>query len=110
MAAQGSADGGNISASSALLRSADESVQKLRNVIKFLISYCNEAAAADLNLDNISYDELMYTDQYMLALLRDFRNQVRVYRSSITNVILHNSILHIRLQRIMKTITITGYS
>jgi isoleucyl-tRNA synthetase len=76
VATQGSADGCNISVSTPLLRSSDESVQKLRNVIKFLISYCNEASAADLHLDKISYDELMYTDQYMLSLLRNFRNQV----------------------------------
>lgn len=78
VATQGSADGSNISVSPGLLRASDESVQKLRNVLKFLISYCNEASAADLNLEKISYEELMYTDQYMLSLLRDFRNQVNL--------------------------------
>jgi isoleucyl-tRNA synthetase len=62
--------------SSSLLRSSDENVQKLRNVLKFLISFCNESSAADLDLDNITYDELMYTDQYMLCLLNNFRKQV----------------------------------
>lgn len=79
MATQGSADGGNIAVSSPLLRAADDNVQKLRNVIKFLLSYCNEAASAELNLDNISYDELMHTDQYMLKLLRDFQLQVTAH-------------------------------
>ncbi|CAL8103992.1 unnamed protein product [Orchesella dallaii] len=76
VAAQGSADGSNIPVNAVLLRASDDGVQKLRNVIRFLISYCNEEAVTELDVNNISYDELMHTDQYMLKLLRDFQIQV----------------------------------
>lgn len=75
-AAQGSADGSNIAISNNLLRSSDDGLQKLRNVLKFLISFCNEEAIAELDINNISYDELMYSDQYMLNILKDFQRQV----------------------------------
>lgn len=80
--AQGGADGTNIAISNSLLRSADDGVQKLRNVLKFLISFCNEEAIAEFEVNNISYDELMYSDQYMLKILKDFQRQVTEYYDS----------------------------
>ncbi|ODN06322.1 Isoleucine--tRNA ligase, mitochondrial [Orchesella cincta] len=82
VAAQGSADGSNVAVNQTLLRASDDGVQKLRNVIRFLISYCNEEAITELDVKNISYDELMHTDQYMLKLLRDFQLQVTDYYES----------------------------
>lgn len=76
VAQQGSADGSNCTISSSFLKAADDGVQKLRNVLKFLVSFANENALNELNVNNISYDELMYSDQYMLKALKDFQRQV----------------------------------
>jgi len=76
VATQGSADDCNIPISNTFLHSADESVQKVRNVLRFVVGFCNEGALSDMSLDTMSYDELMYTDQYMLLKLKQFQRQV----------------------------------
>jgi len=59
------------------LRSAEENIQKLRQVLRFLVSYVNEAANDELDIDEVTYDELEYMDQYMLVLLKKFQTEVK---------------------------------
>ena len=54
----------------------DESIQKLRNTLRFLVSFSTEKAVQDLKIDEVTYDELMYLDQYMLLELQEFQNEV----------------------------------
>ena len=75
-ATQGSSDASKIAISPGLLQLSDASIQKLRITLRFLVSYCTKESLNDLNIDDVSYDELMYIDQYMLSLLRTFRQQV----------------------------------
>ena len=73
---QGSADGDNINLSTSFLRSSEESVQKLRSILRFLVSFVQEDAIEALDIDEMVYEELMYTDQYMLGLLNEFQKSV----------------------------------
>ncbi|CAG7719825.1 unnamed protein product [Allacma fusca] len=75
-ATQGCSNSAKISISSSLLQSSDESVQKLRNTLRFLVSFCTQDYIDKLQIDDVSYDELMYIDQYMLSLLKKFQERV----------------------------------
>lgn len=60
------------------MRSAEESVQKLRAVLRFIVSFVNENVIENLDIDEVTYEELLYTDQYMLSQLYDFQKSVRM--------------------------------
>ena len=75
-ATQGSSDAAKIAISSSLLRASDDSIQKLRNTLRFLVSFCTKVSIEELQIDDVTYDELMYIDQYMLSLLKTFQQQV----------------------------------
>lgn len=59
-----------------LLRSAEENIQKIRQVLRYLVSFVNEFANDELDIDEVTYDELEYMDQYMLVLLHKFQKEV----------------------------------
>ena len=79
VATQGSPDGSNILISNTFLRSAEENVQKLRQILRFLVGFVNEPTIDELEIEDVIYDELEYMDQYMLTLVMDFQKQVTIY-------------------------------
>jgi len=79
VATQGPCDGSNLTISNSFLRIAEESVQKLRQVLRYLVSFVDEGTCEDMELDELTYEELEYIDQYMLGRMVDFQKQVITY-------------------------------